>query len=720
MGLLVVGLLVSLVLTSRALERGSLLGESFLILLFADLAALLVLAAVILTNLARLISARRKEALGARLTTRLLGLFVVFALVPAAILFFFSFQFIQRSVESWFQVEVESALDEALEMAQLHLDRRRQTVLTKGRKIAGELAGQDLEVSSLVLSRLRRERDLAALALFKPNGTLVGSSSSEPSADFPRAPSRKELLQASGGQAFSLLVPGQQEQPWRVLAYVPVDRPVAEDRILRVEETISASVARRSESIQQAAETYRRLQLERGPVKTSFLLTLTLILVLTVFVAIWLSFRLADRISSPIRELARGTRAVARGEYGHQIPVPSSDELGVLVRSFNTMTRRLASAQEEIRASHSEVQARRAYLQTILDSLTAGVVTLDTRGGIDTVNPAAREILALAETAFVGKDLDGVVAEHPQLQPLSDFLSRLRARPHSVTAEQVELPGIQRGTVTLLLRGAPLRPGEGAEISGFVVVFDDITELSRAQRASAWGEVARRLAHEIKNPLTPIQLSAERLRRKYLDRLGPEGDALDRATTTIIQQVESLRDMVNTFAEYARHPGTELVQEGLNDLVEETVALYQEQGRARIETDLAEGLPPALLDHSRMAQVLGNLIRNAQTAVEQASEPGRIRITTGCSDPECQGLYLEVADDGPGFPAELLDRIFDPYVSTNQQGSGLGLAIVRKIVEEHGGRIQAENSPEGGAWVRIWLPAAPHAPADQPEQAAHD
>lgn len=717
-GLLLVGLLASLVLTSRALESGSVLGDKFLILLLVDLLALLGLAAAILTNLARLIGARRREALGARLTTRLLLMFVTLALVPAGILFLFSMQFIQRSVESWFHVEVEQALDEALGMAQLYLDERRSEVLDQGRAVAQRLPGESGTPAQLVLTEARREQELHEVALFTANGTLLGASSSEPTAKLPQAPGRQELLQVAGGRPFTLLVPGSPSGAWQVQAYVPVPRPGAQSRVLRVVDTIPPAVARRSRAIQEATGTYKRLQLERGPLKTSFLLTLALVLVLTVFVAVWLSFRLADRFTAPIRDLARGTRAVARGEYGRQLAVPSHDEMGVLVRSFNAMTRRLAAAQEEIRSSHAEVQARRAYLETILDSLTSGVVTLSASGMVDTVNPAARQILALPEEDLSGRGLGSLARSHIHLQPLFDLYLRIKARLQTGITEQVELTGTRRGTVTLLVRGAPLRPGEGAEVSGFVLVFDDITELSRAQRASAWGEVARRIAHEIKNPLTPIQLSAERLRRKYLERLGDEGEPLDRATATIIQQVESLRDMVNAFSEYARQPGSRPEPQDLNALVRQAIALYHEQsGAAVIEPHLAADLPPAMVDASRLTQVLGNLIQNAQAALEGGPGPGRIRIRTGRSA-DGGGLLLEVTDNGPGFPAELLDRIFDPYVTTKSHGSGLGLAIVRKIVEEHGGRIEAENLPEGGARVRLELPAA--APAEELREASHD
>ncbi len=712
-GLLLIGLLASLFLTARALEGGSDLGDSLFLLLLVDLLALLVLGAAILTNLARLLTARRREATGARLTTRLLAMFVTLALVPAGILFAFSLQFIQRGVDSWFHVEVERALDEALGMARYYLDRRSRELLLEGQRVAAQLeeAGPPAP-PQVVLPGLRRENGLDELALFGANGTLLGSSGAEPTARLPRAPARQELLQVAGGQPVSLVVPEEGPAPWRVVAYVPVALPGGQARILRVADRVPAEVAQRSEAIHTAAETYRRLQHERGPLKTSFLLTLTLVLVLTVFVAVWLSFRLADRFTAPIRALARGTRAVARGEYGRQLPVPSHDELGVLVRSFNAMTRRLAAAQEEVRTSHAEAQARRVYLETILDSLSAGVVTLSAEGGVDTINPAAREILGLAEANCTGRPFGGVAREYPHVQPLFDLYLRVRAALQRDVTEQLEVADPRRGGVTLLVRGTPLRDRD-RETIGYALVFDDITELLQAQRASAWGEVARRLAHEIKNPLTPIQLSAERLRRKYLPLLGGrEGEALDRATATIIQQVEGLRDMVNAFSEYARQPGTRAEPGDLSELVGHTVALYREEtGGARVETVLAPDLPPALLDPSRMTQVLGNLIQNALMAVEDLGEAGRIRLRTGCAGGYCGNVFVEVEDNGPGFPPDLLDRIFDPYVTTKPHGSGLGLAIVRKIVEEHGGRIAAENAPDGGARVRVELPVTAGAEA---------
>ena len=709
--LVLAGVVVSLYFTALALQRGSEVEELLFPLLLVDLLVLLVLVAAVITNVARLMGERHREAMGAQLTTRLLLMFVTLALVPAGVLFFFSFQFIQRGVDSWFHVEVERALDEALGMARYQLDQRRQNLVAEARELASELQSRSRMPTQLVLPDLRRDAGLDQVALFAANGNLLGSSSSRPTANLPQAPPRSELLQVTSGTPLSLVIPKEGLGPWRIRAYVPVERLGGGTQVLRVAEKVPAAVAERSRAIQAAFEDYRRLQVERGPLKTSFLLTLTLVLVLTLFVAVWLAFQLADRFTAPIRQLAQGTRAVARGEYGHQIRVPSQDELGVLVRSFNAMTRRLAAAQEEVRTSHAEAQARRAYLETILDSLASGVVTLDQAGRVDTVNPAARTILGLPAGELPGASLGVLARDYPQLRPLLDLYLRSRSDPRPMGPEQRELSDPHRGTVTLLLRGAPLLANDRG---GFVLVFDDVTELLRAQRASAWSEVARRMAHEIKNPLTPIQLSAERLRRRYLSRLGEEeGEPLRRATATIVQQVESLRDMVDAFSAYARQPGTRPAPGDINALVSETVGLYRSEGSPEVTSELAADLPPVMLDPSRMGQVLGNLIQNAAAALE-GREDGHLWVRTYCADSACRIVAVEVADNGPGFPAELLDRIFDPYITTKEHGSGLGLAIARKIAEDHGGRIHAANGASGGARVVVELPAASDSMASLP------
>jgi nitrogen fixation/metabolism regulation signal transduction histidine kinase len=432
-------------------------------------------------------------------------------------------------------------------------------------------------------------------------------------------------------------------------------------------------------------------------------LTLSIALVLSLLAAIWTAFFSARRLVAPVSDLVEATRAVAEGDYSKRLPVVSKDELGFLVRSFNDMTRRLSRARDAAGRSKQQVESQRAYLEAVLANLSSGVIGLDTDLVIRAVNSAAQQNLGIDIQPYLGKTLADVGEDHAFLLPFIEVIAGNRGKDKQAWQAEVSLFGVN-GRQILICRGASLKgvdPHRGSQ----VIVFDDVTALIQAQRDAAWGEVARRLAHEIKNPLTPIQLSAERLRHRYIARMDKDDvEVLDRATRTIVNQVEAMKKMVNAFSEYARVPAVSLEPMNLNALVNEVLDLYREStANATIRADLDAICPVVEGDAGRFRQLLHNLVKNALEAVHERDD-ALIVLTTRCGgDADSRYIELCIDDNGPGFEESVLENLFEPYVSTKPRGSGLGLAIVKKIIEEHGGMIAAESSPAGGARIRIRL-----------------
>jgi nitrogen fixation/metabolism regulation signal transduction histidine kinase len=453
------------------------------------------------------------------------------------------------------------------------------------------------------------------------------------------------------------------------------------------------------------------LSAQREPVKNSFRMTLTLVLLLAMLTAIYGAIYSAERLTRPVQDLIAGTRAVGKGDFGTRLPLPSRDEMGFLVHSFNDMTKRLRRAREETMRSQQAVERERERLSIILARLTTGVIAIGRDLILRSANQAASNILGVDLELGVGQPLAALTAENPRYARFVGEVSERLARGEEEWREQMDLKPEMSGPRVLVCACTPLPGNEHADNDaerqgGFVIVFDDISALLQAQRDAAWGEVARRLAHEIKNPLTPIQLSAERMRRRYLHQMqGEDAQILDRATYTIVQQVEAMKAMVNAFSEYARAPDMTVTRFPLNALVAEAADLHRvRESGVEIEVDLDPQIEQVEADRGRVRQILNNLIVNGVEAVEN-SPAGHVLVATRLESAGAAGYAtITVSDNGPGFPREVLGRAFDPYVTSKPKGTGLGLAIVKKIVEEHGGRVEADNRPEGGARVRVSLP----------------
>ena len=681
------------------------LQNGILIVSFIGIGILILL---IIGNLVGLIRDYRRHIPGARLKVRMVTLLIVISAVPLVVIYAFSLQFINRGIDNWFSLDIEEGLQSALELSRSALEVHMAEDLVDARAIARELSGSEMADLVGQLNDLRRDSGALELTIFShaANDQILATSAESPSlALTPKYPSSELLFQvrqslsgsyvgleprADGGieilAAVNLVSGGFQREPDILLATFAVERQLSE------------LVGNAEASYNQ----YAALSFLRAPLKTSLTATLSIVLLTGFLVAVYGAFFAARRLVEPIQQLMAGTRAVARGDFETQVPTPARDEIGFLVNAFNDMTRRLATASVETQKSQQQVEDERGKLEAILSRLSTGVVSFETDMCIRTANQSAGAILDLDLESHIGESLLELSKTHLLL---SQFLSVAQGhldKGHSEWREQIVLRSdVGRRVLTC---ACAVLPAELNEPGGHVVVFDDITALLQAQKDAAWGEVARRLAHEIKNPLTPIQLSAERLRRRYLGSMDADSELLDKATHTIIQQVEGMKEMVNAFSEYARTPDMELTRFDLNEVISEVADLYQHQDPP-LELKLnLQAIPAVVADASRMRQVFHNLIRNALEAMENTPEPILKISTRYICDKEMELVDIKVEDVGTGFLKEIVEEAFDPYVTSKSKGTGLGLAIVKKLVEEHGGRITARNRETGGAEIKLLLP----------------
>ena len=507
----------------------------------------------------------------------------------------------------------------------------------------------------------------------------------------------EKLRQARVGRGLREL-DGVNSRELTLRVLIPVQSPGlgSETRILQLTQPVPSGVASNAERVQAVYRDYQELSLGRQGLTRIYAMTLTLTVLLALFTAIAAAFILARRLSAPLSILAEGTQAVAAGDFTPRQAIYSRDELGILTQSFNSMTRQLDDARRDTEMHRLEVEASRAYLESILSNLSAGVLVFDADFGLRKVNQGAQTILDESFADLIALDVEAWPREQAFGQAI---LEAFKKHGEKEWQSQIPLDHGDGPPQMLLVRGSALPIATGG---GYVVVFDDVTQLVAAQRSAAWGEVARRLAHEIKNPLTPIQLSAERLQLKFAEKLdGAEAEMLARSTQTIINQVQAMKRMVNEFSDYARLPPPELVPLDLNGLIGEVLGLY-ETSHAIIRLDLSAGMPPVLGDPTQLRQIIHNLLRNAEEAQEGANE-ATIDVVTRWQDDKAEFI---VADRGPGFPPEIMKRAFEPYVTSKVRGTGLGLAIVKKIVDEHHGRIRIGNRQPNGAEVSIRLPLA--------------
>ena len=710
-------LFASLILVSNVQQEsgadGGSGGQPYVWVLVLTVFALLVVVTAILHRVVILTRDVRAQKPGALLSARWVRNFLLLSLPPALIVYFFSAYFLTRTIDNWFDIGVENALADSLTLGQQFLENRTLEVRNQVRRLGREIDNPEDDVEQMRRTLLRHVSTAGPLELpvLATDGRLVATANINILADLPERPGDYALSQAldQGEYAAAELVTGG-VLGIRVIQRLPSGLPGSQDYLLQAIYPLPESITSLTNDIQKEYRRYQNVSYLRTALKQSFILILSLVLLLTILLAILAALNVARRMVRPISKLALATREVAAGDLAHEVPAGDRDELGFLVQSFNEMTEALTAASEEAESSRIALQSQSEYLETVLASLTAGVLTLDSQQRVVTANTAAEQVLGLPAGFFTGYSLTERAATEPFLQPLADLILRQVGRGPAEWQREIRLAGSDdelHKTLVLLVRGSRLGK-ENSEQAGTVVVFDDVTMLNQAQREAAWAEVARRLAHEVKNPLTPIRLAAERLRMKLMGKLDDQdGGLLERATTTIVSQVEALRSLVDAFGDYAQEPKLNRENLALDQLVMDVVALYQhKEQRIEFHLDLVAGPENFSADGGQIRQLLHNLIANSSEAVangEQAEVYIKTQVTTGSGR---QWLQMEVSDHGPGYPEPVLEKPFEPYVSFKQGGTGLGLAICRKIVNDHDGRISLSNPENGGASTIIRLPMA--------------
>ena len=694
---------IGLFLLATATENTELFARGYDTLLVINLAMVALLMVVVGSQLWRLARDHRRGVFGSKLAVRLVLFFALVAVLPGALVYAVSVQFLGRSIESWFDVRVDRALDGGLALGRNALDYLGRETTNK----AGQIAERVAEAAGpipVVLGRAAGEAGVAQAAVFNAAGGVLAVAGTSAATIAPEPPPAQALRRARMQQTYSNVdaLPGGGLQVRVVVPVNSADR-LEPLKVLQVIEPVPRALAQEIEKAEAGFRDYQEISYTRGALKRLYALTLTLTLLLALTLALGLAVVLSERFSSPLGLLAAGTRAVAQGDFTRRQPVVSRDELGVLTESFNAMTAQLAQAQERDAESRRAIETTRAYLESVLGNLSAGVLAFDERYRLRTANPSASVILQQPLAEITGVALADWGRRLPALASFAELVSEgfRGARDGQWQREaSVSVASLSR---TLLLRGTRL---PGTPNPGCVVVFDDVSQLVQAQRDAAWAEVARRLAHEIKNPLTPIQLSAERLAVKLEPRLdGADRETLARGTQTIVNQVAAMKHMVDDFAVYARQPRPgQSAPVDLSALLLDVLALYDNL-RPHVALTLPDAPVVVLGEPTRLRQVLHNLLQNAIDA-QSDRETKAFTIGLECGDGEAR---LSFSDAGPGFAPEVVERAFEPYVTTKTKGTGLGLAIVKKIVDEHGGRVTVGNVEPHGARVVVALPLAARA-----------
>jgi len=659
---------------------------------------ILLLIFLVIRNLVKLIFERKRKVLGAKLRTKLVVAFVSLSLVPTILLFFVAVGFITNSVEHWFSAQVEQSLQGSLEVAQTYYRDFANNTVSTAQQISKSLSKQGIHRGLKEMGPLkeqlevrRQEYHLSALRiLMKGEGNTIGVE--DPMLKYISFHLPEDFLEAgfSGKEVSRILSVGEGEMITGIAPILNSPEGGEVMGIIAASHFIPKSLTVKMREISQAFVEYKQLKILKKPIKFSYMMALLIVTLLIVFSATWFGFHLAKDITVPIKDLAEATHRIASGDLNFRIKMKAADEIGMLVQSFNQMT-------GDLQVSRSELEQRKKYMEIVLKNVTAGVISIDEKEIVTTINTSAEQMLEIKGEAVLEKNFSEVLPKEyvGQLERLLDELKI--SRKDSI--ERQVIVNLEGKSLSLLINLTTLRDEEGKPL-GVVAVFDDLTQLIKAQRMAAWREVARRIAHEIKNPLTPIQLSAQRLRKRYLEKLQPDGTVFDECTQTIVKQVEELKEMVNEFSNFARMPASQPSPNYLNEIIQEALVLFQGiQKQVHFEFVPTE-LPILNIDRDQMKRVMINLIKNSLAAIENE---GKIKIQTSY-DPRLQTVRLEVSDDGWGIPDEDKGRLFEPYFSTKKSGTGLGLTIVNAIISDHNGYIRIRDNKPKGTTFLIELP----------------
>jgi PAS domain S-box-containing protein len=672
----------------------------------------------LISNGYTLLSQYRRNEIGSILTAKMVVIFFFLTVIPFSLIYFFSIQFLNKGVDSWFDVRIEQTVKDSLLLSQSALEGIKEEVIRDVEKIAINIRQNQNKPANELLSIIRELRELngfTELSLYTDDGRVLAFSSSDQTNILPNTPGDEVFSELRLNQTYTLLEPiSPTIQQFRVVAPIAGNQLGREFYGVQAIKLLPLRYATLASSVETASNQYAQMVFARGPLKFSLIVTLSLISLASLLFSILTAVYLSRRLVAPISNLASGTRKIAEGNYGSHLPVTSSDELGILTKSFNNMSSKISEAQQVALASQTETEQQKGYLEAVLTNLSSGVFSFDQDARLQICNSAASEILGLEQESLLGKSADQLCQPDHHAKQFFELINTGIKSKQNNWQDELTLLGthgrqmlIIRGTVLSLSNDLLKANAQAVKaIENYVIVFDDVTNLIQAQRDAAWGEVARRLAHEIKNPLTPIQLSAERIKLKLYDHVDGElQETLDRSTRTIVQQVESMKEMVNAFSSYAQPVRAKLAPLDVNQLVRDVVELHTSHlYQIEIKLELDDKLPEIKANASALRQVLNNLLINASHALEKTDQ-AMITITTQMAA-KVTGEYIDVLveDNGSGIPEDIRESLFDPYVSSKAKGSGLGLAIVKRIVEEHSGSVWARKGSHGGTVMHLRLP----------------